>query len=142
MDKLTEMVTSYYPMSTESQIVFSNSIKSWQMQSNTMIDYESQDFSMVPVFVGRLLSKMEEKGIRVNSLSDTDETITYRHKSNLDEFLEVPDYGFKSEEITSLIQEDIIKTFTGKELSIFTIIPHVNKNEKSFECYIRMKSHK
>ena len=139
MDKLTEMVTSYYPMSTASQIVFSNSIKSFQMQSNTILDYESQDFSRVPVFVGRLLSKMEENGIRINSLSAPEGTITYRHKSTLDKFSEMPNYGFTEEEITSTIQEDIIKSFEGKDLSIFTIIPYVNKNERSFECYIRME---
>ena len=139
MDKLTEIVTSHYPMSFESQIIFSNSIKSFQSRSNSILDYESQDFSRVPVFVGRLLSKMEENGIKIISLTEPDGTFTYRHKTNLDDFSELPDYGFKEEEITHTIQEDIIKSFEGKELHVFTITPYIDKNDRSFSCYMRMK---
>jgi hypothetical protein len=138
MNKLTEMVTSYYPMSEESQIVFENSINSWQMGSNSMLNYESQDFSRVPIFVGRLLSKMEENGIKIKSLPAPEGTFTYRHKSNLSEFLESPDFGFKEEEITHSVHEDIINSFLGKELSIFTITPYVDAVEKTFSFYIRM----
>jgi hypothetical protein len=103
-----------------------------------MINYESQDFSRVPIFIGRLLSKMEENGIKIKSLPAPEGTFTYRHKSNLSEFLESPDFGFKEEEITHSVHEDIINSFLGKELSIFTITPYVDSVEKTFSFYIRM----
>jgi len=78
INKLLELIQANYPISRESEIVFTQSVDSYFNQVSSNLDYNSQDPTLVPVFCAKFLHLLEKEGVKVISCDAPAETLTYR----------------------------------------------------------------
>lgn len=136
MNELRELIESYYPLSDDAFKVVTQSLKT--IGSNKIIDYRSVDIEKVPVFLAKLLHKLEEEGATINFLEKPDQTSTYRNSYY---FGEVDNPYISEEEIMSAVIDDIVQAHKGKTIDLFSIAVAVEKDTYKFLTYLRGNIH-
>ena len=137
MNELRELIESYYPLSDDAFKVVTQSLKT--IGSNKIIDYHSVDIEKVPVFLAKLLHKLEEEGATINFLEKTDQTSTYRNSYYFGEVIDNP--YISEEEIMSAVIDDIVQAHKGKTIDLFSIAVAVEKDTYKFLTYLRGNIH-
>lgn len=133
MNELRELIESYYPLSDDAFKVVTQSLKS--IGSNKIIDYKSIDIEKIPVFLAKLLHKLEEEGATINFLENPNQASTYRNSYYFGEVIDNP--YISEEEIMSAVIDDIVHTYKGKKIDLFSIAVALDKDTYKFLTYLR-----
>lgn len=137
ISQLKELIREYYPISEESMKVLENSVHSFLMNSNTMLDYSTQKSELVPVFISKLFNSLENAGSSIKEIEEPAGTSTYRYKHKLRDIWDGLSFEYAEEEIMSLVIKGLCEDFAGKDLQIYTITPYFDRAEKEYLVYIR-----
>ena len=145
MEELKQLITQHYPMTDNSWDVFQRSQQSFFDRTNTLLDYESIDPGRVPVFLSKLLNRLETAGITIESLDNpfNEQTnrgvptikVSYYFGSVLDGLSS----KYAGEEIMSVTIDNVVNYVKEKtnKIAIYSIAPEINKSEYTFNVYIR-----
>lgn len=145
MNDLKELINEHYPISEASWDIVQRSLKSYFDKTSTMIDYESTDPAMMPVFLGKLLNRLEAAGVQIESLDNPFHeptkmgVSTHKYMYYFGYILDGLPIGYASEEVMAAAIDDVVENLKSKtdKISIYTITPEVNKTEYKFNIYIR-----
>ena len=145
MNNLKELINEHYPITETSWDIVQRSLKSYFDKTSTIIDYESVDPAQLPVFLSKLLNRLEVAGVQIESLDNPfHEPIksivcTHKYMYYFGSILDCLPIGYASEEVMSASIDDIVENLKSKpdKISIYTITPEVNKTEYKFNIYIR-----
>ena len=145
MNNLKELINEHYPISESSWDIVQRSLKSYFDRTNTIINYESTDPAMMPVFLGKLLNRLESEGVQIESLDNPfHEPIkgsvhTHKYMYYFGSILDGLPIKYASEEVMSASIDDVVENLKSKsdKIKIYTITPEVNKTEYKFNIYIR-----
>jgi hypothetical protein len=134
IEDLINLVQSNYPISSESEKIFTQSIEVAFQDFSSNKEAESQDPTLVPVFCAKFLHLLEKEGVEIESIDSPvdNETRTYRC-SNLDfsDYLDLIGLDIEPMIISKLVETAILDLKNYKKVSIYSVIPridHVNKN--------------
>ncbi len=145
MEELKQLITQHYPMTDNAWDVFQRSQQSFFDRNNTMLDYDSVDPGILPVFLSKLLNRLETAGITIESLDNpfhepTKRGVpTFKISYYFGSILDGLPIKYADEEIMSLTIYDVVNYVKEKsdKISIYSITPEINKNEYKFNVYIR-----
>jgi hypothetical protein len=145
MNELKQLITQHYPMSDNAWDVFQTSQQSFFDRTNTMLDYNSVDPGTVPVFLSKLLNRLETAGITIESLDDpfheqTKRGVpTFKVSYHFGSVLDGLPIKYVDEEIMSVTIDDVVNYVKEKtdKIAIYSITPEINKSEYKFNIYIR-----
>jgi hypothetical protein len=147
MNELKELITQHYPMTDDAWDVFQRSQQSFfdRTNTNTTLDYDSIDPGTVPVFLSKLLNRLETAGITIESLDDpfheqTKRGVpTFKVSYYFGSVLDGLPIKYADEEIMSVTIDDVVNYVKEKtdKIAIYSITPEINKIEYKFNVYIR-----
>jgi hypothetical protein len=145
MEELKQLITQHYPMTDNSWDVFQRSQQSFFARTNTMLDYDSVDPGTVPVFLSKLLNRLETAGITIESLENpvhekTNRGVpTFKVSYYFGSVLDGLPIKYADEEITSVTIDDVVNYVKEKtdKIAIYSITPEIDKKEYKFNVYIR-----
>lgn len=145
MNNLKELINEHYPVSEASWDIVQRSLKSYFDRTNTMINYESADPAMMPVFLGKLLNRLEAAGVQIESLDNPfhepikNGVSTHKYMYHFGSILDGLPIEYASEEVMSASIDDVVENLKTKtdKIKIYTITPEVNRTEYKFNIYIR-----
>jgi hypothetical protein len=145
MDELKQLITQHYPMTDDAWDVFQRSQQSFFDRTNTMLDYDSIDPGTVPVFLSKLLNRLETAGITIESLENpvrkkTKRAVpTFKVSYYFGSILDGLPIKYADEEIMSATIDDVVNYIKEKtvKIAIYSIVPEIDKKEYKFNVYIR-----
>ena len=145
MNNLKELINEHYPVTDASWDIIERSIKSYFDRTNTIINYESVDPAQLPVFLGKLLNRLEAAGVQIESLDNPfyepikGSISTHKYMYYFGSILDGLPIKYASEEVMSASIDDVVENLKSKsdKIKIYTITPEVNKTEYKFNIYIR-----
>jgi hypothetical protein len=141
LNSFKETIQQFYPVSDGAYQVIEQSLHSFIEGTNTMLDYGTQDVSIVPVFLAKLFNRLENNGSKIIPVTLPQSTSTYRQKYKFGHLLEIWTISnFFEEEVISVVIEDLVQSYSGKEMQIYSVTPYIDKADKHFYTYIRAKS--
>jgi hypothetical protein len=133
MNEIEELISEYYPLSKEALMVVEQSLKS--IGSNTFIDYNSVEIEIVPVFIAKLLNRLEAGGVIINFL-ETPVDSTYKYSYDFGFVFDGLSIKHAEEEIMSIAINDIVNVNKGKTMDLFSISIAVDKKSYNFLTYL------
>lgn len=145
MNELKQLITQHYPMTDDAWDVFQRSQQSFFDRTSTILNYDSVDPSTVPVFLSKLLNRLETVGITIKSL---DNLVHEKTKGGVPTFKVSYYFGsildglpikYAEEEIISVVINNVVNYIKEKtdNIAIYSITPEINKREYKFNVYIR-----
>lgn len=148
MNELKQLITEKYPLSDSAWDVTQRSMNAAFQRSNTVNGLNSFDLALLPVFLSKFLSQLENAGVTVESLDTPFITTqspsgkgvnTLRFSYFFGQLLDAIGSQYIEEEVISASIEDIVNHISSKtkKISIYTIEPEVDKTEFKFNVYIR-----
>lgn len=145
MNNLKELINEHYPISESSWDIVQRSLKSYFDRTNTIINYESTDPAMMPVFLGKLLNRLEAAGVQIESLDNPFYEAakmgvpTHKYMYYFGSILDGLPIEYASEEVMSASIDDVVENIKSNsdKIKIYTITPEVNRTEYKFNIYIR-----
>lgn len=145
MNNLKELINEHYPITEASWDIVQRSLKSYFDKTSTIIDYESIDPAQLPVFLGKLLNRVEAAGVQIESLDNPFHeptrmvVSTHKYMYYFGSILDGLPIKYANEEVMSASIDDVVENLKSKsdKISIYTITPEVNKTEYKFNVYIR-----
>lgn len=145
MNNLKELINEHYPISESSWDIVQRSLKSYFDRTNTIINYESTDPAMMPVFLGKLLNRLEAAGVQIESLDNPFYEAakmgvpTHKYMYYFGSILDGLPIEYASEEVMSASIDDVVENIKSNsdKIKIYTITPEVNRIEYKFNIYIR-----
>jgi hypothetical protein len=134
MNEIEELISGYYPLSKEALMVVEQSLKS--IGSNTFIDYNSVEIEIVPVFIAKLLNRLEAGGSVINFVEMPQKTSVYKYSYLPKCVSDSIPIKHTEEEIMSIAINDIVNVNKGKTMDLFSISIAVDKKSYNFLTYL------
>lgn len=138
MNKISDLVTQYYPLSEDARLVLETSINSMLSGVNSLRPAKEYEKNLAPVFIGKLLNRLEESGIEIKRISSPTGTFTYRTKPiGFGDLLETSS-EFIMEETMEVVIEDIVQDYQSFNImEIYSIQPITDEDVKQFYVHLR-----
>lgn len=138
INTLLELIQANYPISKEAEIVFSQSYNSFVNSSNSMLNYSSQDPTLMPAFCAKFLHLLEKEGVTIHAHTKPGETFTFRTDPiNFESYTEIVGVPIEPIILSSLVDEAVRSLSHNKSVALYTVIPYVDYTEKKGYVYVR-----
>lgn len=128
MNEILELINEYYPLSDEAIEIIEQSLKSFDSNE------DSVDFEKVPVFLSKLLNRLEAGGTKINYNKSNENAILYEHSYTCTECFGNP--YISEEELMSNVIDDLVGLYKGKTLNLFNITFSINKEKHTISTYL------
>lgn len=120
INALLELIQANYPISKDAEIVFTQSYNSFINHSNSMLDYSSQDPTLMPVFCAKFLHLLEKEGVKIYAHTNPGETFTFRTEPiNFESYTEIVGGSFEPIILSSLVDEAVRSLSHNKSVALY-----------------------
>ncbi len=138
INKLLELIQANYPISRESEIIFTQSVDSYFNQVSSNLDYNSQDPTLVPVFCAKFLHLLEKEGVKAISCDAPAETLTYRTNAiDFGGYSEIIGVDIEPMMISALVEQAVKELKHNTTVKLYSIVPYIDYTEKKAYVYLR-----